>query len=1499
MATIRWWKLALWASIVAPGCGLLTAQEQELAPAHKIVQRSQRFITQRGLNRALDNKFSPAGLLQKAYAQHQLLKATSNDSGTTPLSAPWTSVGPSAVDTAAYGLISGRITSIAVDPSDSSGNTVYIGSTGGGIWKSTNAAGPVNSVSFTPLTDTLPISNGCSTPPLASLSIGALTVQPGGTGVILAGTGDPNDSLDSYYGTGILRSADHGNTWCLITDTMDGFSGALRGFSFRGMGFAGFAWSTLDSQLVVAAVATSREGNAVSATGNSSFAGLYYSKDAGKTWYLATIEDDPTRIIQSSQTSATGYLGNSATSVTWNPVRQSFYAAVRHHGYYESSDGVTWTRMTNQPGINSAKCPANPNGVGSAACPIFRGTITAQPVTGDLFAITVDDNNKDQGLWQDVCSVGSGACAATTVTFSKQIADAAIETGSSGAILQGDYDLSLAAVPYQQNTLLFVGTKDIFSCSLANSCVWRNTTNVGNCAAAKVAPSQHAFDATFGASGLIYFGNDGGLWRTTDAVNQQQPACSRDDAMHFQNLNGGFGSLAEVGGFSEDPQDQSVMMAAMGAFGTAAPQVGSTAWAQVLDGEGDVNAIDPANPQNWYTTSAAPVAINLCAQGTACDKSGFGSPIIGSAQVGNDSYGLTGFAPWILDPQNTANLIIGTCRIWRGPAANGEAWSTSNAVSPMLDSISNSFCNGNAQVRSLAASGGPKDPPGTAEKIYAGMAGAIDGGATIAGHIYSASVIDGSAVTPTWTDLSSSPIINSPLSSFGAGGFDISSIYVDPHDSAGNIVYVARQGFITGNVKGFLLYRSVDGGAHWIQIVSNLPNAPVNSVLVDPNDANTVYVALDTGVYVTRNINLCTDTAQNCWSIFGTGLPNAPITQLQAVNYSNVSLLRASTYGRGIWQIPLVTASVAVTTATLNPPSLTFASRQISTVSSSQQVTLTNTGAVTLTISGITASANFTQQNSCTQPLASGASCSIQVSFAPTQTGALSGVLTVFGNLPTGQVTTSLSGTGLAAGNVVLSPGSFNFGNSPIGTATAPQNITISNTGGVSVSLRPPVITGDFSITANTCGASLPPNTGCTVSIAFKPTAAGGRVGIFSISDDAGTQTAQLSGNGQAAATAVLSGSILNFSQPQTVGTKSAPQQLMLTNNGDVSLTDIAITVNGDFTAQNDCGSFLVGHAACVISVAFVPARIGPESGVLTLNTQLGAQTVTLSGTGVAPPGISALPSTVNFGGQGVKTTSSPQRIVLTNNGGSALIGLTFTVNGEYAIAGSSCSTNQTLSVQSNCYIDVTFTPAQTGPRNGFLTIGASNLSAPLNVALSGTGEDFQIVVNGSSSAVIVSGQTATYAVQVIPVNGSSGTLTMSCSGAPQNATCSLNPGTLPLAGGVTGFATVTVTTGVATTATSAINPLSSWKTTGMALAALLPCALIGIRKRRIVICLWLLCLLIVFTGPIACGVAASGGGQTTPPPGNGTSPSGVYTLSITASVPGLQRSVPVTLTIQ
>ena len=303
--------------------------------------------------------------------------AAENTSGS-PNNATWTALGPTAVETPDFNLVTGRVAAIALDPSDATGNRLFIGTTGGGVWFANNAGvADTSLIAFTPLTEAVTALGGAVDP---SISIGALTVQPGGTDVILAGTGDPNDVLDSYYGAGILRSTDGGNTWSLIPQTMDEEDGqSNRDYSFVGNGFAGFAWSTVNPQTVVAAVSQAYEGTLVDADrANLSYMGLYHSSDSGATWHLATVTDSTSGDVQGPLSSQQSSGGNAATAVVWNPVRQLFVAAMRHHGYYQSSDGINWARMTAQPGSTTAVpnlsityCPSYTGSTGSIACPSF------------------------------------------------------------------------------------------------------------------------------------------------------------------------------------------------------------------------------------------------------------------------------------------------------------------------------------------------------------------------------------------------------------------------------------------------------------------------------------------------------------------------------------------------------------------------------------------------------------------------------------------------------------------------------------------------------------------------------------------------------------------------------------------------------------------------------------------------------------------------------------------------------------------------------------------------------------------------------------------------------------------------------------------------------------------------------------------------------------------------------------------------------------------------
>ena len=997
------------------------------------------------------------------------------------LTAAWQPLGPSSVVSATYNNVTGRVAAIATDPNDLTGNTVYLGTTGGGVWKSTNAAA-VSGVSFAPLTDTLPVfSNNAGSSSLPSLTIGALAVQPAVNPVLIAGTGDPNNATDSYYGEGLLILAPATQKWTLIQYSQDTPN---VNSAFVGLVTAGIAFSTAKPALVVAAFSTSPQAAVVGAMTPYSIPGLYYSVDAGQTWHMATIQDGTT-VVQTPQPQGTGQIGNAVTSVVWDPVRAMFYAAVRSHGYYSSPNGMVWTRLTTQPGTNLtvAKCPVGANGIGSANCPIFRGVLAVQALTGDLYALTVDASNLDQGLWQDLCSASSGSCAKPAPTFANRIDNGALEIGGGNtAIAQGSYNLALNAVPAAANsTNLYVGTVDLYRCAItagSSGCTLRNTTNAldGCSAPAQVAAAQHAIATVAQASGvpILFLGNDSGLWRSLDGVAEAGSVCSADDYKHFDNLNAGLveGGLGEVVGFAQDPGNAGILIAGLGANGSAATSAAGTlsAWPQLSAGEGGLPAIDAVNPLNWYATIGVGVNLDACPNGSNCTAANFLPPAtIGATQVNSDNSQVD--TPILLDPALTTSLLIGTCRVWRGPASSGSLWSNANALSPALGGITLPCTPYSPLIRSIAA-GGPSVTSANLQNsgsmvIYAGISGSQDGGGAIPGHMFVTKSASTATSTKAWTDISLSAVSNDPAG-FNPQHFDISSITVDPHDLTGGTVYATVMGF--GGVPH--VYRSTNFGGTWLNISRNLPSAPVNAVAVDPNDANTVYVAMDAGVYVTQAINTC--STSNCWSVLGTGLPNAPVLSLAAsatlpTGDGRFGMLRAGTYGRGLWQTPLLTATTGSQAAiTLSATSLTFAAQQVATQSAAQTITLSSTGSAPVVFGSLALSGDFTETDNCAgQTLAIGSSCSVQIVFAPTATGARSGQLTIYANVAGGQAIVSLNGTGTTAAAIVLTPLTLTFAATIVNQTAASQDITVSNTGGTLATLSALVLSGnsgDFAV---------------------------------------------------------------------------------------------------------------------------------------------------------------------------------------------------------------------------------------------------------------------------------------------------------------------------------------------------------------------------------------------------------------------------------------------------
>lgn len=381
----------------------------------------------------------------------------------------------------------------------------------------------------------------------------------------------------------------------------------------------------------------------------------------------------------------------------------------------------------------------------------------------------------------------------------------------------------------------------------------------------------------------------------------------------------------------------------------------------------------------------------------------------------------------------------------------------------------------------------------------------------------------------------------------------------------------------------------------------------------------------------------------------------------------------------------------------------------------------------------------------------------------------------------------------------------------------------------------------------------------------------------------------------------------LDFGNFQAVGIASAPQSVTVQSTGSFTLTIGSVTLTGpdagDFstTADTCSGKSVVSGSSCSISAAFTPSALGAKSAslVITDNAPGSPHSVALMGAGVPNAPIANLsPPSLDFGSVLTGGASPNLSVSIGDVGGAPLNISSITVTGDFTKM-SACSTS--LTPGATCNLDLQFRPTATGNRTGTLTVNDNAAGSPHSVALTGNGTDFSISAasGASTSATVKAGQTATYVLNFAPTSGFSGTLTLTCSGAPSRAFCIVSPSALPMNGILSATTTVTVTT----TAPSLAPPLQPpWPSPPVgspvwmrALLWLLALMLLTIlveqrpRRQRVGFAFACLCLCAVMSA--ACG----GGGSTVRQPGT---PPGTYPLTISASSNGAIRTFALTLTV-
>ena len=917
-------------------------------PIELVRKRQEWFYGQR----AYPLGYIPAGARLKALKQlDEMLKAqrraTLQPSAGASASAAsiaasttaWTPIGPQPTlpmpnnQFTGYPTDAGRVTALAVDPRDPSGNTIYLGAAEGGLWKTADGG-----TTWTPLTDFQP-----------SLAVGSIALDPSANPTaIYIGTGEENHS-DSYYGAGVLKSTDGGTTWTQdVTFSQPGVASPTASGPYIGA----LAVDPANSQILLAAVE-----HTASVTG-----GIWRSTDGGNSWALAlSASGDGTDVVFDLASPGTAYAASSTLGT--NPLN--------NRAYKSTDAGATWTKL------------ADPT---CLFCTPGRITLAIGPPRflgspGELFAAIADASAGSKNLLGLFASYDGGQSWSQLTSTPNFCAG------------QCFYDMVVRVSPVSP-LAIFAGGNNAQGATLIAStdggATWSGDLNAGTSSGSgQLHTDTHAL--AFRPDGAaLYVGNDGGVWSSF------VPNFSSATGFNWSDLNTTLNITQFYPGHSIFPGNPN-----LGAGGTqdngTQGYTGALQWQQFDCGDGGYTAINPAQP--------AALLYDACAAKEGISEFSLtpSSPFASAALVSNTPQcsALAGtlvcddpqdfVPPLVMDPENPNTLYFGTFRVWQ--TVNGHVGPTDWLLLASQPSLS-----AGDMITTIAVA------PTDSTTIYVGTSFGV----------VQATSSQGLAWNPPST---------------GLPNRSVTQIAVDP--SAPMTAFVSFSGFSSCSACDHMghIFQTANGGMNWTSMTGNLPDIPVNDVVVDPDVFATLYAATDIGAFITTD-------AGTTWSPLLSGLPRVAVLGLKLDRQSRI--LRAATHGRGMWDLQLPQPP----TTSFSPPSLSFGNLNVGSTSAAQSLALMNTGGSPLAISGIATTAPFGESNNCGTALAQGASCTITVTFTASAVGSFMGTLSVSDNLRTSPQTVALTGTGQDF-SVAVSPNSASVARG--GTAT--YTVTVSPVG--------------------------------------------------------------------------------------------------------------------------------------------------------------------------------------------------------------------------------------------------------------------------------------------------------------------------------------------------------------------------------------------------------------------------------------------------------------------
>jgi hypothetical protein len=822
--------------------------------------RDEHFNALRGIDLNDGKSFDPNWRASAVRQMEQQMRMNAPDvSGTT-----WTEIGPFSLPNGqtqqfpATTPVNGRATAIVVDPTSS--NKVYLGTAQGGVWRSTNGG-----TTWTAIFDTA-----------QSLAIGALALAPSNPTILYVGTGEPNNSADSFFGVGVYR-IDNADTTANLVGPINpsittGTTTALTYNCFNGRAISKIVVSESDPATIFVSTAAGvagaggnalsntvpplalrgvfRSTNATAAAGSVTFSKLIVNTDGsldvpgtGNTSIFDMVLEPGNSnnlLVSTSGTTTGGVIMRSTNALGATPT----FTQVLFPGF----NGLVMKLAINKVGaVVTVYCSTNePSGV--AAC-------SSISQAGRLRKST------DAGVtWSTPLTAAEGYCGGQCV-----------------------YDNPIGVDP-NNASIVYIGGNARGTCSD----VLKKSTD-GGATFTRDDTGLHADSHGFAFDPLttpttVWFVTDGGVWKRPDA-----PA----GTPWLSQNQGTLGTIQFVS-LAVHPTDQFFTIGGTQDNGTEAQTVSSGNWVAAESGDGGFALIDQS-ATNTTNVTMYHTFFNLANQLIGFDRTNLGTCLAvkdswefrgagggvdatpscdGTAFAATNGLTISDtvlfYAPMALGPGTPNTFYFGTNKLYRST----DRGDTMTIVSQ------------NPLIAGVAISAIGISPSNDGVRIV-GMRN---------GNVFATTT---GSTTPTNTAF---PFPTNATAS--TTNRHVSRAVIDPLNS--NTAYVTLA-YYTNPATAGQIWRTTNLNSAtptWTSIgnsATGLPNIPVNGFAVDANDpthpgVSVLYAGADIGVYRS------TDSGAT-WTPFGTGLPNTSVFDMAIQPTSRI--LRVATHGRGMWEIAL------------------------------------------------------------------------------------------------------------------------------------------------------------------------------------------------------------------------------------------------------------------------------------------------------------------------------------------------------------------------------------------------------------------------------------------------------------------------------------------------------------------------------------------------------------------------------------------------------------------